>query len=43
MNEVEVLDKMNFFFFFDQHKQLFLQADLTGQIMKLDEEFDEYL
>lgn len=43
MNEIEVLDKMNFLDLVDQHKQLFPKADLNGQVMKLNEELDEYL
>lgn len=36
-NDINFLDKV------DEHKKLFPLADLGGQIMKLDEELDEYL
>ena len=37
LNEIDFLDKV------DEHKKLFPLADLGGQVMKLDEELDEYL
>lgn len=38
-----LLDDMDFLTKVDEHKKLFPLADLQGQVMKLDEELDEYL
>lgn len=44
MNEdLTLLDDINFLTKVDEHKKLFPLADLQGQVMKLDEELDEYL
>ena len=42
-NDLEILEDIDFLTKVDEHKKLFPLADLQGQVMKLDEELDEYL
>lgn len=41
--DLTLLDDLDFLTKVDEHKKLFPLADLQGQVMKLDEELDEYL